>query len=555
VFIFKTGFHSVLQFGNSLDYTNCNLGNAIALYETGDDVVPLPTPGTYYFGCGFERHCSEYFIKLKINVVAASAPGPLAAAGGGGASPAPSPDQFLGACTGVTAAGGCIPTALKSGSASSVGVIAGCVVGAACLLLVAGIAAVVVGKRRNHHKQLLSRTKSRRHHIGASLGAAAMGSGGIGFLDGPRMFTYKELSMATKGFSSSFLLGQGGFGSVYKGVLRDNNTLVAVKQIAKDSRQGAAEFLAEVSIISKIRHRNLVRLQGWCQEGEKLFIVYDHMHNGSLDKFLIPEEEEDGRGGGGGMAAAAATTVAERPILSWSQRYNILCGVAAALAYLHEEWEQCILHRDIKPSNVLLDSKFNAYLGDFGMARLLEHSKKAHTTFVAGTMGYLAPELPHTRKANTKTDIFSFGVLMLEVTCGRRPFDPNLPEEEVYLLDWVWSLHQSSSLPLCVDPRLVEAYDLMQSKLVLQLGLLCSHPDPDSRPSMRFVRQVLSGDISLPSLPASKPEISYTWKNTGLITGGGVGGVLPIRESTSMVGSEPASSLDSQDQRLMDVSI
>jgi interleukin-1 receptor-associated kinase 1 len=116
---------------------------------------------------------------------------------------------------------------------------------------------------------------------------------------------------------------------------------------------------------------------------------------------------------------------------------------------------------------VLIDSKFNAYLGDFGMARLLEQNKKAHTTFVVGTMGYLTLELPHTQKANTKTNIFSFGVLMLEVTCGRRPFNPNLLKEEVYLLDCMWSLHQSSSLSLCVDLRLVEAYDLMQSKLVL----------------------------------------------------------------------------------------
>jgi interleukin-1 receptor-associated kinase 1 len=122
------------------------------------------------------------------------------------------------------------------------------------------------------------------------------------------------------------------------------------------------------------------------------------------------------------------------------------------MAYLHEEWEQCIFHRDIKPNNVLLDSKFNAYLEDFGMARPLEHSKKAHTTFVVRTMGYLALELSHTRKANTKTYIFNFGVLMPKVTCGRRPFNPNLPKEEVYLLGWVWFLHQSSSLPLCVDP-------------------------------------------------------------------------------------------------------
>jgi interleukin-1 receptor-associated kinase 1 len=141
------------------------------------------------------------------------------------------------------------------------------------------------------------------------------------------------------------------------------------------------------------------------------------------------------------MAVAATTIVAECPILSWSRSHDILCGVVVALAYLHEEWEQCILHRDIKPNNVLLDSKFNAYLGDFGMARLLEHIKKTHTTFVAGTMSYLALELPHTRKANKKTDIFNFGVLMLEVTYGRRPFNPNLLEEEVYLLGWVWFLH------------------------------------------------------------------------------------------------------------------
>ncbi len=156
-------------------------------------------------------------------------------------------------------------------------------------------------------------------------------------------------------------------------------------------------------------------------------------------KFLIPEEEEDGRGRG--RRIATTTIVAEHPILSWSKKYDILCDEAAALAYLHEEWEQCILHRDIKPNNVFLDSKFNAYLGDFSMAQLLEHSKKAHTTFVVGTMGYLAPELLHTRKAKTKTHIFNFGVLMLEVTCGRRPFNPNLLEEEVYLLGWVWSFH------------------------------------------------------------------------------------------------------------------
>jgi len=226
------------------------------------------------------------------------------------------------------------------------------------------------------------------------------------FVGGPRRFSYKELSTATKSFSPKEMLGRGGFGCVYKGVLRDTGALVAVKKIAEDSQQGGREFFAEVSIISRVRHRNLVQLQGWCCERSHLMLVYDYMPNKSLDKMLyhVPETSD---------------TIE----LTWDLRYNILIGVSSALTYLHEEWEQCVVHRDVKASNVMLDEELNPRLGDFGLARLIARTKNAQTTLVAGTLGYMAPELSTTGKATTKTDVFSYGALALEVACGRRPVD------------------------------------------------------------------------------------------------------------------------------------
>ena len=432
----------------------CNLANVVTTYNSGDDVVNLNTTGWHYFVCGALNHCANRNLKVKVFVNATS-----------GAPP--------------------------SNSHSSITAIIGAIVGVALVMI---IAALVVWwcRRRSGQGSLGSRRSN-----GSTRKTPLMPIGDLG-MDGPRVFTFKELAAATKNFSRSELLGRGGFGSVYRGTLRDKSA-VAVKAIAKDSRQGENEFLAEVSIIGKIRHRNLVRLRGWCVEKEKLMVVYDYMTNGSLDKWIVSgDQEEEG------------TT----PVLLWSARYNILSGIAGALAYLHEEWQQCILHRDVKPSNILLDDKFNAYLGDFGMARLIDHNKMAYSTVVAGTMGYLAPELPHTRKATPKTDVFSFGVLALEVTCGRRAFDPNLPHAEVYLLDWVWTMHQNGNLRKCIDERLGEDVDLMQSKLTLHLALLACHPDPASRPSMRFIRQVLNGDLSLPTIPPSRPVISYSWSST-----------------------------------------
>ncbi|CAA2963895.1 L-type lectin-domain containing receptor kinase -like [Olea europaea subsp. europaea] len=187
---------------------------------------------------------------------------------------------------------------------------------------------------------------------------------------GPKKFSYGELVRATDNFSGEKMLGKGGFGAVYLGFLRDSNSYIAVKRVSRDSKQGPREYASEIKIISRLRHRNLVQLLGWCHEQKELQLVYEFMPNGSLDFHLFKEKSS----------------------LIWETRYKIARGLASALLYLHEEWEQCVVHRDIKSSNIMLDSSFNAKLGDFGLARLVDHEKGSQTTVLAGTMGYMAPE-------------------------------------------------------------------------------------------------------------------------------------------------------------------
>ncbi|CAM6008736.1 unnamed protein product, partial [Sphagnum balticum] len=308
---------------------------------------------------------------------------------------------------------------------------------------------------------------------------------------GPRKFNYLELCMATQNFREEQLLGSGGCGSVYKGVLQDTGSLVAVKRITKQSEQGETDFVAEISVISQVRHRNLVQLRGWCHEDGKLLLVYDYMSNTSLDKWLFTNPQK----------------LRSTPplVLSWEVRYNIVTGVAAAVHYLHEEWEQCILHRDIKASNVMLDTDFKGKLGDFGLARLIDHDKLPHTSLLAGTLGYLAPELPHTCKATKNTDVYSFGILSLEVACGRPVFSPIAPQSRTLLLDYVWQEHKKKSIVNVVDPRLEMDFVEEEVLRVLHVGLLCCHPDPAARPSMRLVNQYLNGYVLMPSLPESQP--------------------------------------------------
>lgn len=308
----------------------------------------------------------------------------------------------------------------------------------------------------------------------------------------PKEFTYKELKSATKCFSSMRIIGHGAFGTVYKGILSDSGDIIAVKRCSH-SGQGKDEFLSELSIIGTLSHRNLVRLQGWCHEKGEILLVYDLMPNGSLDKALFES----------------------RILLPWHHRRKILMGVASALSYLHEECENQVIHRDIKASNIMLDEGFNAKLGDFGLARKIEHDKSPDPTVAAGTMGYLAPEYLQTGRATDKTDVFSYGAVVLEVASGRRPIEKDVNGVgklgvSSNLVEWVWGLHREGRLLMAADNRLGSQYDEGEMRRVLLVGLACSHPDPMARPTMRGVVQMLVGEAEVPVVPRAKPCLSFS---------------------------------------------
>uniref|UniRef100_A0ACD5UZI9 Uncharacterized protein n=1 Tax=Avena sativa TaxID=4498 RepID=A0ACD5UZI9_AVESA len=300
---------------------------------------------------------------------------------------------------------------------------------------------------------------------------------------GPHRFSYKDLFHATDGFNDKHLLGAGGFGRVYKGVLPTSKLEVAVKKVSHESRQGMKEFVAEIVSIGHIRHRNLVQLLGYCRRKGELLLVYGYMPNGSLDKYLHYE--------------------GEKSVLNWVQRFQIIKGVASGLLYLHEKWEKVVIHRDVKASNVLLDREMNGRLGDFGLSRLYDHGTDPQTTHMVGTMGYVAPELVHTGQASPPTDVFAFGTFLLEVTCGQRPIREDAQGDHFLLVDWVLEHWHGGTLLKTVDPRLQSHYNVEEVCLVLKLGLLCSHPYNHARPSMQLVMEYLDGDTPLPEMTST----------------------------------------------------
>ncbi|KAK2651127.1 hypothetical protein Ddye_018616 [Dipteronia dyeriana] len=289
----------------------------------------------------------------------------------------------------------------------------------------------------------------------------------------PHRIGYQEVYAATKGFSEENVVGCGANGKVYKGLLLGME--VAMKRISIESEHGMREFLAEVSSLGRLKHKNLVGLRGWSKkEKQNLILIYDYMENGSLDKRIFD--------------------CGESLALSWEERIEILKDVASGILYLHEGWESKVLHRDIKASNVLLDKDMNARLGDFGLARMHHHEKLATTTQVIGTAGYMAPEVVRTGRASTQTDVFSFGVLVLEVVCGRRPIEDGKPN----LIDWLCMLIERGELLSALDDRIKAkgGYSVEGVERVLNLGLLCAYPDANVRPAMRQVLKVLEGSSS-----------------------------------------------------------
>ncbi|CAG7910864.1 unnamed protein product [Brassica rapa] len=325
---------------------------------------------------------------------------------------------------------------------------------------------------------------------------------------GPRKFSYKDLASAANNFSDDRKLGEGGFGAVYKGYLSGLDTMVAIKKFAGGSKQqGKREFITEVKIISSLRHRNLVQLIGWCHEKDDFLMVYEFMPNGSLDAHLF----------------------GKKPRLGWSVRCKVTLGIASALLYLHEEWEQCVVHRDIKASNVMLDSNFNAKLGDFGLARLMDHELGLQTTGLAGTFGYMAPEYISTGRASKESDVYSFGVVTLEIVTGRKSVDPRQGrvEPETSLVERVWEFYGRGEVITVVNEKLRtnDGFDEKQAECLVVVGLWCAHPDRNSRPSIKQAIQVLNLEAPLPRLPVKMPVATYRVSSsstgTSVVSSGG----------------------------------
>lgn len=324
----------------------------------------------------------------------------------------------------------------------------------------------------------------------------------LGFSTAPKKFKFKELSKATGKFNPKNKLGKGGFGTVYKGILGKKE--VAVKRVSKKSTQGKQEFIAEVTTIGHIHHRNLVKLIGWCHEKREYLLVYEFLPNGSLDKYIFWDEKSG----------------TQEATLSWGRRLSVISGVAQALDYLHNGCTNRVLHRDIKASNVMLDLDFNAKLGDFGLARTIIHNEQTHhsTKELAGTPGYMAPESILTGRATAETDVYAFGVLVLEVACGRKPGGQAGRDDYICnIVHELWELYRRGTILEGADSRLNGIFIEEEMECVLILGLACCHPNPKNRPSMKTVLQVLTGEAPPPEVPAERPAFMWPPMPTSFI--------------------------------------
>ncbi|XP_048438731.1 probable LRR receptor-like serine/threonine-protein kinase At1g56130 [Pyrus x bretschneideri] len=298
----------------------------------------------------------------------------------------------------------------------------------------------------------------------------------------PYTFSYAELRAATEDFNPSNKLGEGGYGPVYKGTLSDGR-VVAVKQLSVASHQGKSQFVSKIVSISAVQHRNLVKLYGCCIEGSHHILVYEYLENKSLDQALFGTSNLH---------------------IDWPTRFNILLGTAKGLAYLHEESRPRVVHRDVKASNILLDAELSPKISDFGLAKLYDDKKTHISTRVAGTIGYLAPEYALFGHLTEKADVFGFGVVVLEILSGRPNSYNNLDLEKIYLLEWVWTLHENDQTLGLVDPRLTE-FDKTEATRLTRAALLCTQASPMTRPSMSRVVAMLSGDIDIGTV-MSKPS-------------------------------------------------
>uniref|UniRef100_A0A0D9YC18 non-specific serine/threonine protein kinase n=1 Tax=Oryza glumipatula TaxID=40148 RepID=A0A0D9YC18_9ORYZ len=304
-------------------------------------------------------------------------------------------------------------------------------------------------------------------------------------------FTLRDLELATNRFSRENVLGEGGYGVVYRGRLV-NGTEVAIKKIFNNMGQAEKEFRVEVEAIGHVRHKNLVRLLGYCVEGVNRMLVYEFVNNGNLEQWLHGAMRQHG-------------------VFSWENRMKVVIGTAKALAYLHEAIEPKVVHRDIKSSNILIDEEFNGKVSDFGLAKLLGSDKSHITTRVMGTFGYVAPEYANTGMLNEKSDVYSFGVLLLETVTGREPVDYSRSGNEVNLVEWLKIMVANRRAEEVVDPILEVRPTVRAIKRALLVALRCVDPDSEKRPKMgQVVRMLESEEVPYREVMIEKPNLLYT---------------------------------------------
>lgn len=353
----------------------------------------------------------------------------------------------------------------KKSSPKAVVVIIPVVVGAAALAVLMGIVVCLV--RRNRR-----RTKRSSEAVYASVSDNFTNEESL-------QYSLATLQAATDNFSDDNLLGEGGFGGVYKGTLPDGQE-IAVKRLSRTSVQGVQEFKNEMVLVAKLQHRNLVRMLGFCVEGEEKLLVYEFLLNKSLDYFLFdPERQRE---------------------LDWIQRYKIILGIARGMLYLHEESRLTIIHRDLKASNILLDLDMVPKISDFGMARIFgDEETHELTSRIVGTYGYMSPEYAMRGQFSVKSDVYSFGVLVLEIISGKRNASFGSSDYAEDLVSYAWKLWQEGTPLELMDATLRTSFATNEVVRCIHLALLCVQTVPEERPTMERIVLILnSHSISLP---------------------------------------------------------
>ncbi|KAG6405538.1 hypothetical protein SASPL_133128 [Salvia splendens] len=344
-----------------------------------------------------------------------------------------------------------------------------------------------------------------------------------------RNIPFEALAVATKNFHPSHKLGEGGFGSVYHGKLSDGRE-VAVKRLSQRSSQGNKEFLNEAKLLSRVQHKNVVNLLGYSIHDAEKLLVYEYVANQSLDKFLFKPDKKE--------------------LLGWNRRHDVIVGVAKGLLYLHEQAHCTIIHRDIKGSNILLDEKWAPKIADFGMARLFPEDQTHVHTRVAGTNGYIAPEYLLHGNVSKKADVFSFGVVVLELISGQKNSSFTRDPDSESLLEWAYKLYRKQRSFEIMDPVLMSSADMEQMPTIIQIGLLCVQSDPQARPDMDRVVMLLSRKLrhieepSRPGVPGSRFR-RYRTGTTSSATGNSYGSNSGSFGSTNLLSASSSATSSS----------